>query len=121
MNDRHTKIGKTEVVMTKIKLADANKIMVPIMSAIMKFSIHSVNIFDGLTPTDIDSIQQLCCKTIVVKETGSNLTLMDLEKNIENLVVLYCEFLEYNFSFFSQAQKVTEVIGSLIFGREEKN
>ena len=119
MSERFTKFGENEIIMSKINLADANKILIPVMSSITKYTLGDINLFSHFKNEDIDAIQNLCCKYIVFKETGKNLTLLDISRNMIDLMPLLFEFLEFNFGFFSQALNIQKKIGGLILEREE--
>lgn len=104
--EKESTFNEKPVKITKIVLADANIILIPVMNSITKFSMGEIDLFLHFKIQDLENIQKLLCKYVSYTETGKNLSLFDLSDNMNDFMSLAIEFLEFNFGFFSQSRKI---------------
>lgn len=120
-----------KVELKKIRLRDANVLFPFVMSGMTKMSLGNFNFFSDLKPYELDLFQEKMCENIykIIDEKQSdgsivkvkkNLTLSDLDECVEDFLLLLVTFLEFNFRFFSQAQKILEPIIAKVSESEEK-
>lgn len=110
--EKITKLNDKSITMSKIVLADANSILIPVMNSITKFSMGETDLFLHFKIQDLETIQRLICKYVIWTDTGVNLNLFDLSENINDFMSVAIEFLEFNFGFFSQSRKILSRLSS---------
>ena len=109
------KFGEYDVEFKKLKLKDANILFPFVGSAMTKICLGDFDFFRGFKPAEVELFEEKLCEYTLKTVVGSdglpskrNLSLSDLEDNIAGLIPLLVAFLEFNFSFFSQAPKILD-------------
>lgn len=116
-----SEFGGNKVEIKKMKLKDANILFPFVGAAMVKMNLGNFNFFNDLKPMDIDILQQKLCENVIVYRektqdegivvtTKRNMSLEDLDDCLEGFLPLLAVFLEFNFGFFSKAQKILEPI-----------
>jgi hypothetical protein len=131
MDSKQASFNGYKVELKKMRLRDANTLFPFVMSAMTKMSLGNFNFFNDLKPIDIELFQEKLCENVYKieekkKENGDivkskiNLSLSDLDECVEGFLPLLVVFLEFNFGFFSQAQKILDPILNKVSESAEK-
>jgi len=117
-SERTSEFSNRPITMKKMVMIDSNQILLKVINSVLKYSIGDADIFAHWQLADLVKLQELLCKYIVWNDTGKNITLFDITDNLDDLISLKFEFLEFNFGFFSQARKILQKVNGQLTERE---
>jgi len=105
--------GKTVVFKSRLKMHDTCLLLPLACDAMVRLATGEDKFLSKISISEVEMIQGYICQYSVVKQDDGKekpLNLLDLNNGIKDFIILLCEFLEFNYGIFSQAQLMTAVM-----------